>query len=70
MIFSPQPGQTGYTISSRHVWLPGRYDTERTARWAFYFPNHLLQRAQVEINIRQQREITRDDLLALKTHLR
>lgn len=35
-----------YVISSHHVWRPGAYDSERTARYAFRFPDETLLRLQ------------------------
>ena len=32
-----------YVISSRQVWLPGAYDTERAAKYAFRFPDEILR---------------------------
>lgn len=40
----------GYLISSNQVWLPGCYDTERTARYAFRFPNKILYDLQEIVN--------------------
>lgn len=56
-----------YVISSRHQWLPGNYDTERTARWAFQFPEAVLYDLQTRVNQDEQRPITRDDLRAAKS---
>jgi hypothetical protein len=55
----------GYVISSRHCWLPGVYENERTARWAFRFSDIDLQRLQDEANKRAKRVITRADMAAL-----
>lgn len=54
-------GQPGYVISSRRCWLPGVYATERAARYAFRFPNALLE-ALTDLG----RPITSDDLKATK----
>jgi hypothetical protein len=43
----------GYVISSGGVWLPGAYDSERAARYAFRFPDEDLQRLQSEVNARE-----------------
>jgi hypothetical protein len=58
----------GYVISSHGMWLPGLYDSERTARYAFRFPDATLQRLQDEINHyqRQDRSITMADLRAAR----
>lgn len=46
--------QTGgvYVISSRGVWRPGCYEDARTARYAFRFPDEVLQRLQDEASAR------------------
>lgn len=36
----------GYVISSRQVWRPGVYDSERTARYAFQFTDEQLTALQ------------------------
>ena len=41
-----------FVISSRGSWLPGAYEDERTARWAFRFHGTVLQRLQEEANAR------------------
>ena len=68
MIHPPQPGSDGYSISSRHVWLPGIYDSEKTARVAFFFQDHVLSRLQDDINAKQRRNITLSDLRAERPH--
>lgn len=55
-----------YTIASRGCWLPGNYDSERTARYAFKFTNRVLDQLQTDINHAQQRPIRFDDLRATK----
>jgi hypothetical protein len=42
----------GYVISSHRVWLPGVYEDERTARYAFRLPVAALQRLQDAANAR------------------
>jgi hypothetical protein len=42
----------GYVISSHRVWLPGIYEDERTARYAFRLPDDALQRLQDAANAR------------------
>jgi hypothetical protein len=42
----------GYAISSGGVWLPGAYEDERTARYAFRLPDAVLQRLQDDANAR------------------
>ncbi len=39
-----------YVISSYHSWKPGVYDSERTARYAFRFPDEHLQKLQESIH--------------------
>lgn len=39
-----------YVISSGHVWIPGRYEDERAARYAFRFSNASLQALQDSVN--------------------
>jgi hypothetical protein len=39
-----------FVISSRQMAIPGCYDTERTAKYAFRFPNAELQRIQDKVN--------------------
>lgn len=52
------------TISSRGGWLPGIYDSERTARYAFRFGDDILQRLSDRICRfdTENRPITMDDL--------
>jgi hypothetical protein len=54
----------GYVISSRQVWLPGIYDSERAARYAFRFDDLTLAGLNDRIcHIRgENRPITMDDL--------
>ena len=53
-----------YVISSRQAWLPGVYDSERTARFAFRFPDATLRGLALRICSAQgeDRPITMDDL--------
>lgn len=39
-----------FVISSGGVWLPGCYESERAARYAFRFPNATLRRLQETVN--------------------
>lgn len=39
-----------YSISSGGTWLPGIYADERTAKYAFRFPNNELQKLQDSVN--------------------
>lgn len=39
-----------FVISSNQVWLPGRYESERTAKYAFRFSDEVLQALQTEAN--------------------
>lgn len=41
-----------YVISSGHVWMPGSYEDERTARYAFRFEDGQLRKLQDEANAR------------------
>jgi hypothetical protein len=54
----------GYVISSRQVWLPGIYDSERAARYAFRFDDPTLAALNDRIcHIKgENRLITMDDL--------
>ena len=45
-----------YVISSHEIWLPGRYDTEKTARYAFRFTDEQLQNLQENLNKSQPLE--------------
>lgn len=51
-----------FVISSRELWLPGAYESERAARYAFRFPDAVLQKLQDEANKRLERVITFKDL--------
>lgn len=52
-----------YVISSRHQWLPGAYDSERTAKYAFRFPDEVLRKLTYKIcNPNTGKTITMDDL--------
>lgn len=39
-----------YVISSRHCWLPGCYESERAAKYAFRFPDEVLRTLQESVN--------------------
>lgn len=39
-----------FSISYRQMWLPGAYDSERTALYAFRFDYGLLQELQDSVN--------------------
>ena len=41
-----------YVVSSRRIWLPGNYDSERAANYAFRFPDDVLLKLQKRINHR------------------
>lgn len=47
------PDREHYQISSRGVWIPGIYENERTARYAYQFPDDQLQRLQDAVNERE-----------------
>ena len=65
------PVENGYVISSHHVWLPGVYDTEKAARYAFRFPNETLEALSNRIcHINgENRNITKDDLRKTQAEL-
>lgn len=50
----------GYVASSRGVWIPGVFEDERTARFAFRLPDAVLHQLQQEAN---ERAGGRDGLL-------
>jgi hypothetical protein len=55
----------GVVISSGGSWLPGVFEDERTARWAFRFPDETLQKLQDAANVRAGGVggvVTHDDL--------
>ncbi len=39
-----------YVISSHHVWVPGSYDSERAAKYAFRFTDEVLRGLQESVN--------------------
>lgn len=41
-----------FVAASRGVWIPGVFEDERTARFAFRLPDAVLSRLQGEANIR------------------
>jgi hypothetical protein len=65
VIYKTEAGD--YVISSRGMWLPGTYDSERTARFAFRFSDETLARIRDEVSVKQGRPITADDLRAART---
>lgn len=42
--------ECGYVISSGHRWLPGVFEDEKSARYAFQFPDEILKRLQESVN--------------------
>jgi len=64
MIHKPNNEGEGYVISSHHKWLPGIYDSERAANYAFRFPIEILQNLTDKICSvpGESRFITMDDL--------
>ena len=48
MIYKTDDGS--YIASSNHVWVPGCFEDERTAKYAFKFTNEQLQKLQDEKN--------------------
>lgn len=67
MIYPIRAGD-GYVISSRSMWLPGVYETERAARYAFRFPVAALQQLTERICWQdgEDRAITWADLRAAR----
>lgn len=43
----------GFAISSGNVWLPGCYESERAAKYAFRFPDDDLRQLQNKVNARE-----------------
>jgi hypothetical protein len=67
VIFKVESG--AYVISSYGNWLPGNYEDERTARYAFRFDSRILQELQERINYidtGEGRPITFADLKATR----
>lgn len=54
-----------YVISSRQVWVPGCFENERTAKYAFRFKDEQLSELQKEKN-KTTGIITFEDLQKLK----
>lgn len=48
MIHKLDNGQ--YVIASGGAWVPGSYESERAAKYAFRFPNEVLQRLQDSVS--------------------
>jgi hypothetical protein len=67
MIHGPAPDGT-YVISSHGQWLPGLYDSKRSARYAFRFDTALLQELAHRICTKagEDRAVTMDDLRAAR----
>lgn len=40
-----------YVISSHQVWMPGAYESERAAKYAFKFPDDILAQLRDEANV-------------------
>lgn len=57
--------ENNYVISSHGTWLPGSYDSERTARYAFRFSDSDLLRLQKQVNYKGK-QITFEDLKAIR----
>lgn len=55
-----------YVIASGGIWLPGGYDSFRTARYAFHFTNQELHELDMMVNKRgtDAQVITMNDLKA------
>ena len=60
--------ENGYVASSNGVWIPGCFECERTAKYAFKFNDEHLQRLQDEKN-KTTKIITFDDLQRLRKSL-
>lgn len=58
---------SGYTISSGHVWLPGVYASAPAARAAFQLDDATLARLAAHVCKRESRRITSDDLRAARS---
>jgi hypothetical protein len=56
-----------FVISSHGVWVPGSYDSERAARYAFRFKNADLAVLSAQVNAEQKRPITFEDLRSLRS---
>jgi len=57
--------EDGFVISSHQVWIPGVYDTKRTANYAFRFDDSDLQKLQ-DVKNKTNDVITFKDLQNLK----
>jgi hypothetical protein len=64
------PVDGGFVISSGHTWLPGLYESERAARYAFKFPDETLSSLRNSKNVKEGATITFNDLQAAKATLR
>ena len=59
-----------YVIGSGGVWLPGIYESERAARYAFRFPDDQLRKLQDKINEKEPIEDKRVIAFAMLQELR
>lgn len=66
MIYKTDDGT--YVISSNQVWIPGCFEDERTAKYAFKFTDSQLQKLQDEKN-KTTHIITFTDLQKLRREL-
>lgn len=57
----------GFVISSHQVWLPGVYEDERAARFAFRFADAELQSLADKVCATEGRLITSADLRSART---
>jgi len=55
---------SGHVIASGGQWLPGVYDSAKTARWAFQFSDDALAELHARVNGIECRAIRRGDLRA------
>jgi hypothetical protein len=56
----------GFVISSHQVWLPGVYDTSRTARYALQFSDRDLSDLWDRVLSEGRGRVTLDDLRSVK----
>lgn len=52
-VWPPADGATGYGISSHGCWMPGIYEDERTAWYAFEFGDEVLADLQDLVNAKE-----------------
>ncbi len=52
-------------VKTRGVLLPGRYKNRKAAQYSTRFPDETLEQLHEEVNLKQNRNITYDDLREL-----